>query len=102
MAFVPLACGVYWKRATNQGALLAIFLGLTTWLAMLIIGPEDPFLPAQFAGLIASATGMIVGSLLPPLFGHEPHAEAPGYLHEHAAHAHVPEPHHVHPQHSER
>src|SRR5674476_246848 len=44
MAFIPLACGVYWKRATNQGALLSIFLGLTTWLAIIIVGPEDPFL----------------------------------------------------------
>src|SRR5665647_409079 len=42
MAFIPLACGVYWKRATNQGALLSIFLGLTTWLAIIIVGPEDP------------------------------------------------------------
>jgi Na+/proline symporter len=90
MAFVPLACGVYWKRATNQGALLSIFLGLTTWLAVLIVGPEDPFIPAQFAGLIASASGMIVGSLMPSYFGHEVHAEEHGYLHEHAAHSHSP------------
>ena len=64
MAFVPLACGVYWKRATNQGALLAIFMGLLTWVTVLVLA-EDPLLPAQFAGLIASATGMVVGSLLP-------------------------------------
>ena len=65
MAFVPLAFGVYWKRATNQGALLAIFLGLSTWLAILLAGPEDPFLPAQFAGLLMSLLGMVAGSLLP-------------------------------------
>jgi SSS family solute:Na+ symporter len=75
MAFVPLACGVYWKRATNQGALLSIFLGLTTWLAILIIGPEDPFIPAQFAGLFASIAGMVIGSLLPSYFGQEAVAE---------------------------
>ena len=69
MAFVPLLCGVYWKRATTQGALLSIFLGLFVWLATLLFGPEDPFLPAQFAGVIASAVGMIVGSLLPVLKG---------------------------------
>lgn len=91
MAFVPLACGVYWKRATNQGALLAIFLGLTTWLAVLIIGPEDPFIPAQFAGLIASALGMVIGSLMPTYFGHEASVEPHDYLHEHAAHTHVPQ-----------
>lgn len=94
MAFVPLVCGVYWKRATNQGALLAIFLGLTTWLAVLIIGPEDPFLPAQFAGVLASAFGMVLGSLLPSYFGHEPHEAPPGYLHEHAAHIQPPTPPH--------
>lgn len=66
MAFIPLACGVYWKRATNQGALLAIFMGLLTWITVLVFA-EDPLLPAQFAGLIASATGMVVGSLLPTM-----------------------------------
>lgn len=95
MAFVPLVCGVYWKRATNQGALMAIFLGLTTWLSVLLFGPEDPFMPAQFAGVIASALGMVIGSLLPTFFGHEVHVEAPGYLHEHAAHPHGPQ-HHEH------
>ena len=95
MAFVPLACGLYWKRATTQGALLSIFLGVSTWLAILLIGPEDPLLPAQFAGLIASATGMIVGSLLPTYFGHEVSIEEPGYLHAHAAHQHTPhQPYH--------
>ena len=90
MAFVPLACGVYWKHANNQGALLAIFLGLFTWLALLIAGPEDPFIPAQFAGLIASIIGMVAGSLMPNFIGHEVHVEPHDYLHEHAAHV----PHH--------
>lgn len=95
MAFVPLVCGVHWKRATNQGALLSIFFGLATWLAVLIAGPEDPFIPAQFAGVIASAFGMVVGSLLPTYFGHEVHVEEPGYLHAHAAHPHRPhQPYH--------
>jgi Na+/proline symporter len=89
MAFVPLTCGVYWKRASNQGALLSIFLGLTTWLAILLAGPEDPFIPAQFAGLIASIIGMVAGSLMPAYFGHEVHVEPHDYLHEHAAHTHI-------------
>jgi len=71
MAFVPLAFGVYWKRATKQGAWLSIFLGLTTWLSILNFGPEDPFIPAQFAGLLASMVGMIVGSTLPQWVAHE-------------------------------
>lgn len=28
IAFVPLVCGIYWKRANNQGALLSIVFGL--------------------------------------------------------------------------
>jgi len=65
-AFIPLACGVYWKRATNQGALLSIVFGLVTWLSILIF-IDDPFVPAQFAGLIASVSGMLIGSLGPKL-----------------------------------
>ncbi|HEY3430981.1 MAG TPA: sodium:solute symporter family protein [Rhodocyclaceae bacterium] len=72
MAFVPLLCGLYWRRATNQGALLSIFLGLATWLSILVAGPDDPFLPAQFAGVLASAIGMIAGSLLPQYLHHNP------------------------------
>ena len=99
MAFVPLAFGVYWKRATNQGALLSIFLGLSTWLAILVGGPEDPFIPAQFAGLLMSLAGMIAGSLLPqwvrqPLLEIAPHH---ALHHQAAAHTqHVPAPHHPH------
>ena len=64
MAFVPLLGGVYWRRATRQGALVSIFAGLATWI-VLLDGPEDALFPAQFAGLIASALGMVVGSLAP-------------------------------------
>ena len=71
MAFIPLVCGIYWKKSTNQGALLAIFLGVGTWLAILGFGPEDPFVPAHLAGLLASACGMIVGSLLPQAMPHD-------------------------------
>ena len=98
-AFVPLLCGVYWRRATNQGALAAIFLGLSVWLALMRFGPEDPLIPAQFAGLIASAMGMLVGSLMPQLLHHDPH------IHDHLRHGHLPhaagETHHVseHPHH---
>jgi Na+/proline symporter len=88
MAFVPLACGVYWKRATNQGALLSILFGLTTWLSILIAGPEDPFIPAQLAGVFASGLGMLIGSLLPKYIK-DPITEHPhNFLHEHAAKPH--------------
>jgi SSS family solute:Na+ symporter len=97
-AFIPLACGVYWRRATNQGALVSIFLGISVWLSVLIAGPEDPFIPAQFAGLIASAIGMIVGSLMPQFVRHDPHIHDQLRLGHHAAAEthHVPEHRHHH------
>ncbi len=95
-AFVPLLMGVYWKRSTNQGALMAIFCGVSVWLAILIFGPEDPFIPAQLAGVIASFLGMLAGSLLPSRIG-KPRLERPDHaeLHHHAASLtdHVPPPH---------
>jgi len=104
-AFIPLSAGVYWKRSTNQGALAAIFCGLSVWLAILVFGPDDPFIPAQFAGLIASALGMIIGSLLPSVVG-KPLPQEPEHaqLHHHAAShtEHVAEhPHHHPPHHGE-
>ncbi len=100
MAFVPLLAGVYWKRATNQGALAAIFCGLSVWLSILLFGPEDPLVPAQLAGLIASAAGMVAGSLLPNWVG-KPLPEEPEHarLHHHAAAQteHVTEHPHHHP-----
>ncbi len=93
MAFIPLSFGIYWNRATNQGALLSIFMGLTTWLAVLIAGPNDPFIPAQFSGLIASALGMVLGSLLPNFIGHEINIGGRNHLASHASHVHTPNPH---------
>ncbi|TNE61633.1 MAG: sodium:solute symporter [Alphaproteobacteria bacterium] len=72
-AFVPLLAGVYWSRASKQGALLSITLGVVTWLSLSMVGSEDPVVPAQFAGLIASAIGMILGSLMPQMLKHDPH-----------------------------
>ena len=63
-AFVPLVAGLYWGRASNFGAGLSIALGFAVWVAMEFVAPEAP-LPPQFAGLIASAVGMLAGSLVP-------------------------------------
>jgi Na+/proline symporter len=68
-AFVPLAAGLYWSRATTQGALYAIAAGLTTWLALEIFGSSDSIWPPQLAGLLMAAGGMVVGSLLPQKVG---------------------------------
>jgi len=61
-AFVPLVCGLYWKRATNLGGTLAIVAGLTVWLGFEMFKP-DGVMPPQLAGVLASFAGMIVGSL---------------------------------------
>ena len=61
-AFVPLVLGLYWKRATQQGALIAITLGLATWI-WLEIAAAGAACPPQLAGFAASLTGMIAGSL---------------------------------------
>ena len=64
-AFVPLLMGVYWKRATTQGALLAVVLGIGVWLWFVASPVLNEAFPQQLAGLIASFTGMLGGSLLP-------------------------------------
>ncbi len=63
-AFVPLTFGLYWKRATTQGAIFALVLGLLTWGLFLLTPAGDEF-PAQLAGVLASLTGMVMGSLGP-------------------------------------
>ncbi len=65
-AFVPLAFGLYWKRANTQGAMLAIGLGLVSWIGMEITNPDAP-LPPQLRRVIMSRGGMVVGSLMPAM-----------------------------------
>jgi solute:Na+ symporter, SSS family len=100
MAFVPLVAGVYWKRATKQGALVSIFCGLSVWLGISIFGPDDPYVPAHFAGMFASLFGMVAGSLAPNLLG-QPLPEEPEHAalhHRAASHTeHVAESIHQHP-----
>ena len=63
-AFVPLAAGLYWKRATTQGAVFSIVLGILSWLIFLYTPAGENF-PAQLAGFLMAVTGMVVGSLGP-------------------------------------
>ena len=62
-AFVPLAFGLYWHRATSLGATLAIVLGLATWINLELMNPNG-LVPPQLAGLGMSLAGMIFGSLV--------------------------------------
>ena len=65
-AFVPLVMGMYWERATTQGAIISIAAGLTTWI---LFFPQltswGEHFPGQLAGLIAAFIGIFVGSLAP-------------------------------------
>lgn len=67
-AFVPLAFGLYWKRATRQGAIASIVLGVASWLFLEFTAPEGLW-PPQLVGVLASLGGMVVGSLLPQIIG---------------------------------
>jgi Na+/proline symporter len=63
-AFVPLVFGLFWRRATTQGAVSSITLGLLTWIIFLVTPVSEVF-PAQLAGLMASFAGMVIGSIGP-------------------------------------
>jgi len=67
-AFVPLVMGLYWTRATTQGAIASLALGIGTWLLFFpqVSGFGTHF-PGQLAGLLAAFVGMIAGSLAPQL-----------------------------------
>jgi SSS family solute:Na+ symporter len=78
-AFVPLVMGLYWKRATTQGAILSIAAGIATWIVFFPqISPLGEAFPGQLAGLIAAFAGMFVGSLAPQVLKnrHEGHKTA--------------------------
>lgn len=65
-AFIPLVAGLYWSRATTQGALVSVFGGLASWLLMENFG-ADSIWPPQLVGLLVAFAGMLLGSLMPQL-----------------------------------
>jgi len=65
-ALVPLAAGIFWNRASVQGALLSIFSGLVVWLGC-ETNFADALVPPQINGLIAALVGMLIGSLAPQI-----------------------------------
>ena len=80
VAFVPLVTGIYWSRASTQGAIFSIFLAVPVWLGFKysFFDEESTELwrnvPPQLYGLLASFVGMFLGSLLPPFIKHR-HAD---------------------------
>jgi Na+/proline symporter len=85
-AFIPLVFGLYWKRATTQGAVLSIVAGIVTWV---LFFPQlttwGELFPGQLAGLIAAGAGMVAGSLGPQIMRnrHEPAHAHGGLAHGH-------------------
>jgi solute:Na+ symporter, SSS family len=78
-AFVPLVMGLYWKRATTQGAILSLVAGIATWIVFFPqLSPLGEVFPGQLAGLLAAFAGMFIGSLAPQVLKnrHEPHKTA--------------------------
>lgn len=77
--FVPLAAGLYWRRATNTGALLSIGFGVITWAVLEVVAPEG-ICPPQLAGFVMAIIGMVIGS-----YASKPHEDP---LTHHHAHRH--------------
>lgn len=65
---VPLLAGLYWKRATRQGAIASMVVGLITAVVAGYIHQYVYILPVHFSfvAFIASAITMVVVSLLTP------------------------------------
>jgi SSS family transporter len=64
-AFVPLAAGLFWPRASARGAHASIAAGLATWIALEWMAPGATVPPA-LAGLLMGIAGMFAGSLIRP------------------------------------
>lgn len=61
--FVPLTAGLYWKKASRMGALMAMVFGMIVYLA------AENYLWAEnnhLIGLLASAVSMLIGSYIFP------------------------------------
>lgn len=59
--FVPLTLGLYWKRASSGGALLAMVTGMLTWIIFEVYETSWPGLvPATLVSLVAMVVGSVV------------------------------------------
>jgi solute:Na+ symporter, SSS family len=73
-AFTPLVAGLFWRKATPQGAFISMLFGLAVWIFCEMTA-ADALIPPQINGLLAAIFGMIVGSLLPPIAGGRGHPD---------------------------
>jgi len=65
-AFVPLVFGLYWRRATTQGAIVSILAGVIVWVLFFPqISSWGKVFPGPLAGLLAALAGLVLGSLAP-------------------------------------
>jgi SSS family transporter len=60
--FIPLAVGLYSKKANSFGALLSIIFGIGAWQYWEHVVGGD--IPSTFIGFMGSIFGMVVGSLI--------------------------------------
>lgn len=74
-AFVPLVMGLYWRRATTQGAIASVAAGMGTWILFFpqVTSLGEHF-PGQLAGLLAAVAGMLAGSLAPQVLANRQEA----------------------------
>jgi SSS family solute:Na+ symporter len=80
-AFVPLVFGLYWKKATSQGAVCSIIVGVSSWLIAKNFFPSEIW-PPQLLGMVLGLFTMIIASLIPQWIEHRP-ALRDGVVHPH-------------------
>lgn len=61
--FIPLTMGLYWRKASDIGAILSIVFGMVVWLIAEMTGGSVP--PILLGG-VASLVGMLLGSWVWP------------------------------------
>jgi SSS family solute:Na+ symporter len=59
--FAPMALGLYWKKSSAGGALLAMVLGISTWIIFEVYESEWPSLvPATIVSFLAMIAGSVI------------------------------------------
>lgn len=61
--FVPLTLGLYWRRASNTGAMLSMVLGMLSWIIFEFL---DTGWPSLVPATLISLLSMVAGSFLWP------------------------------------